>query len=84
MPEFITHYLNSPSQHPHTRTRTQTHIIMLKPKGGKVRVSSELPQSDGNLERGIRANGTETDLLRLGEKLRFPKLIRALAGVAHK
>lgn len=54
--------------------------------------SSELSQSDDNLEWGIGANGTETDLQSLGETLRFPMvgkkkipmLIRALVEVAHK
>lgn len=49
----------------------------------RLGASSELSQSD-NLEQGIGSNRTETDLQRLGETLRFPMLIRALAEVAHK
>lgn len=46
--------------------------------------SIELPQSDGNVEWGVEANRTEANLGSLGEALRFPTLIRTLAGEAHK
>lgn len=52
--------------------------------GQGVGAPSELSQSDGNLECVTGANKTEMDLQNLGKTLRFPMLIRALAGVPHK
>jgi hypothetical protein len=63
---------------------TDTHTPSWNQKGERVRLSLESFQDGGNLEWSIQANLAETDLLRLGGKLRFPILIRALVGIAHK
>lgn len=60
-------------------------IDILKPYRRKSKsIQWIIPEWWLNLEWSIGANGTETDLQRLGETLRFPMLIRALVEVAHK